>query len=188
VDQVMLYLDPTKYDPAKYTLTVMATTGKVLGQGTRMIQAFQLDDSSTNTTVKMSKDSTKLTYKADLHSMKVTGVPAGKADLTLDWGHMTKNVIGNDFDTTAITRIIVARYSKTTSQLEDDFLNLETIADKLYDGESGSGTKIDFSTLADKSGSKFSGIDSNGTWLVALICGSCRNPAPWYLTILKPCN
>lgn len=188
VDQVMLFLDPTKYDPAEYTLTVMATTGKVLGQGTRMLQAFQLDEGSTNTTVTMTKDSTKLTYKADLHSMKVTGVPAGKANITLDWGQMHTNVIGNEFNPTSITRIIVARYSKTTTQLEDDFLNLETIADKLYKGQSGSGSKIDFSTLADDQGNKFPGIDGNGTWLVALMCDSCKNPAPWYLTILKPCN
>jgi len=24
--------------------------------------------------------------------------------------------------------------------------------------------------------------------VVGLICGNCRNPAPWYLTILKPCT
>ena len=27
----------------------------------------------------------------------------------------------------------------------------------------------------------------NGTWLLGLTCGNCRNPAPWYMTILKPC-
>jgi hypothetical protein len=47
---------------------------------------------------------------------------------------------------------------------------------------------VDFSSLKDKSGNKFSGIDGNGTWLLALQCGGCRNPAPLYLTIFKPCN
>jgi hypothetical protein len=45
---------------------------------------------------------------------------------------------------------------------------------------------LDFTTLVDDAGNSFPGIDSTGTWLVALICTNCRNPAPYYLTILKP--
>ena len=37
-------------------------------------------------------------------------------------------------------------------------------------------------------GKAFTGISTSGTWIVALRCGSCRNPAPWYLTVLKPCS
>jgi hypothetical protein len=40
----------------------------------------------------------------------------------------------------------------------------------------------------DGNGAGFPGIDDTGTWLVGLICGNCRNPAPWYMTILKPCS
>jgi hypothetical protein len=39
-----------------------------------------------------------------------------------------------------------------------------------------------------KTNAPFAGIDDTGTWLVGLICGNCRNPAPWYMTIAKPCT
>ena len=42
--------------------------------------------------------------------------------------------------------------------------------------------------LKDKNGASFAGIDGTGTWMVALVCGNCRNPAPLYMTILKPCS
>jgi hypothetical protein len=38
----------------------------------------------------------------------------------------------------------------------------------------------------DDKGNSFPGVDSNGTWLVALLCTNCRNPAPYYLTVLEP--
>jgi hypothetical protein len=184
----MDYFDPSKFDPATHTFTMMAATGKVLGQGTRMIQSFQLDSGSSNTTVTMTNDSTKLTYNANLHALTPTGIPAGKAGITLDWGKMTTNALGNPFDTTAITRAIVAHYTQSPTELESKFLDLELIATDLFDNTSLAGTKVDFSTLANKSGNTFPGIDGNGTWIAVLQCGACRNPAPWYLTVLKPCN
>lgn len=188
VDQAMDYFDPSKFDPATHIFTMMAATGKVLGKGTEMIQSFQLDSSSSNTTVTMTNDSTKLTYKANLHALAPTGIPAGKAGITLDWGMMTTNALGDPFDTTAITRAIVAHYTQSPTELEGRFLDLELIATDLFDKTDLAGTKVDFSTLANKSGNAFSGIDGNGTWLAVLQCGGCRNPAPWYLTVLKPCN
>lgn len=188
LDQVMMYFDPSVYDPATHTFTLMAASGKILGQGTKAIQAFQLDSSSDNTKVALTKDSIRLDYKADLHSLTPMGIPAGNANITLDWGKMSKTSMGQDFIVTDITRAILANYSETPAELEAKFLDIEIIAKKLYEGEIESGTKVDFSTLKDKSGNEFSGIDGNGTWLLALQCGNCRNPSPLYLTIFKPCN
>jgi hypothetical protein len=188
VDQVMMYFDPSRYDPSNHTFTLMAAQGKVLGQGTKAIQAFQLDSSSSNTKVALTKDSISLDYTADLHSLTPMGIPTGNANITLDWGKMTKTSMEQDFIVTDITKAILANYSETPAELEDNFLDIEIIAKKLYEGEIESGTKVDFSNLKDKSGNKFSGIDGNGTWLLALQCGGCRNPSPLYLTLLKPCN
>lgn len=190
VDQVMLFFDPEKYDPATHILTLMAATGNKLGYGTRMIQAFQLDSSSTNTTVTVNKDSTKLDYAANLHDLRPTGIPAGTAKITLDWGKMTTNALGNEFVTTFVTEAIVAHYTETPTELEKKFLDLQLIATDYYEGVAGAtgGTTVDLSTLTTASGKSFPGIDNNGTWIAALQCGGCRNPAPWYLTVLKPCN
>jgi hypothetical protein len=181
------YLDPTMYAPENHVYTVMAATGTTLGQGIRMIQSFQLDPASTNTMVKLSNDSTKLTYMANLHSLKTTGVTAGTAAITLDWGKMTTNALGNPFITTNITDALVGHYTETPAELEAQFLDLELIAKDLYRTTIPAGTVLDFSTLKNKDGQSFTGIDNTGTWIVALKCGACRNPAPWYLAILKPC-
>ncbi|HEY0871516.1 MAG TPA: hypothetical protein VGD55_14050 [Acidothermaceae bacterium] len=180
------YFDPSKYSPASNTYLAAIQTGTNLGTGIRMLQAFQLDPASSNTTVTLTNSSTKLQYSTNLHSLQPTGVPASTPRLTLDWGDMKKNALGADFITTNITSAIVGHYTQTPSQLESQFLDLQTIATDLYTADIPSGTVLDFTTLKDGKGSAFPGVDATGTWLVALTCGNCRNPAPWYLTILEP--
>lgn len=188
MEQLAPYFDPATYPPANHIYTMMVATGKQLGQGTRMIQAFQLDPASTNTVIKMNNESTHLTYTANLHSMAATAIPAGSAAVKLDWGKMMTNALGNPFIATNVTDAMVGHYTQTPAELEAQFLDLEQNAKELYRASIDSGTVLDFSTLKTSTGQSFTGIDSTGTWIVALQCGSCRNPAPWYLTVLKPCS
>jgi len=188
-DTVLGYLDPSMYSPSDHTFTVIAATGTMLGQGTRMIQSFLVNSSSSNTTVKFSNDSTTLDFTANLHDLNPTYISSGQQNISLDWGKMKTNAMGRTFDPTAITRALVGKYSQSPTDLEgSNFLDLEMIAEELYEGNIDSGTVVDFSKLKTSDGQTFSGIDSNGTWLVALMCGNCKNPAPWYLTVLKPCS
>ena len=182
------YLDAATYTPANSTFAFAAQTGTDIGTGIRMLQSFQLDPTSTNTTITLTNSSTKLKYTADLHDLHPTGVPAGTAALTLDWGQISTNALGGDFTMTRtnIGRAIVGHYTQTPAQLEKQFLDLQTIAAELYTADIPSGTVLDFTTLKDSAGASFPGVDATGTWLVALICSGCRNPAPWYLTILEP--
>ena len=183
------FLDTSVSPSSTHTFTAIAATGTMLGAGTRMIQSFVLDSSSSTDTVKITNDSTMLQFTANLHDLSPTYIPSGQSGITLDWGHMKKNAMGRDFDTTQITHALVGKYSQSPSDLEgNQFLNLQMIDQELYEGDIDSGTVVDFSKLKDSSGKSFSGISGDGTWLVALICGMCHNPAPWYLTILKPCN
>lgn len=189
VDESMAapYLDAATYTPSNSTFVIAAQTGTdMIGSGIRMLQSFELDPSSSNTTVTMTNTSTTLTYSADLHSLHPTGVPEGKANLTLDWGQIQTNALGQPFEPTAIANAIVGHYTQTPSQLESQFLDLQTIATKLYKATIQYGSVLDFTTLKDDGGNSFPGVDSNGTWLVALICTNCRNPAPYYLTVLEP--
>lgn len=188
-EQVMKYFDADFYSPANYTYALAGATGVEVGQGIRVIQAFQLDPTSSNTEVKITDASTKLDWTANLHDLTPTGIPKGEAAVTLDWGDMTKTGFGTAFDPTQITRAIVGHYAQGSGQLEQDFLDIELIATELYETTVESGTTVDFSMMTRKSdGRSFSGIDDTGTWLVALQCGVCRNPSPWYLSILKPCQ
>jgi hypothetical protein len=186
------YLDAATWTPANSTFAIAAETGPNLGKNIRMLQSFELDDSSTNTNVTLTNTSTTLTYSANLHSLHPTGVPAGTAALTLDWSQIQTNALGNSFGnslgypTTAITSTIVGHYSQSLSQLESQFLDLQTIAEDLYTASAPYGTTLDFTTLRDSAGNPFTGVTSDGIWLVGLICGNCDNPAPWYLTVLEP--
>ena len=187
-EEVMPYFSATEYPPADYTYTVMVASGTTIGKGTRMIQAFKLDPASTNTAVAVKDDSTMLEYSVDMEALTPTLVPASTAALTVDWSDMTVNGLGNEFQTTKITRVVLGRYTETPAELEANFLDLELIAEEIYRGDVRAGTDIDLSTLMSESGQAFAGIDATSTWVLTLICGDCYNPAPWYLTLLKPCN
>ena len=153
-----------------------------------MLQAFNLDASSTVTNVTLTNDSTKLTYTANLHNLTITGVPGGTPALTLDWSQMKTNALGAEFKEGYITSAVVGHYTQTPAELEANFLDLDRIAIATYRADIPAGSVLDFTTLRDEHGAAFPGIDDSGTWLVGLICGNCRNPAPWYMTILKTCS
>jgi hypothetical protein len=182
------YFDVTLYPPATATFIIAVQTGLDIGNGIRMLQSFDLDASSTNTNVTLTNDSTKLTYVANLHNLTITGVPAGTPALTLDWSQMKTNALGAEFKEGYIISAVVGHYTQTPAELEASFLDLDRIATATYRADIMTGSVLDFTTLRDESGAAFPGIDDTGTWLVGLICGSCRNPAPWYMTILKTCS
>jgi hypothetical protein len=182
------YFDATLYTPANSTFIIAVQTGLDLGRGIRMLQAFNLDASSTVTNVTLTNDSTKLTYTASLHDLTITGVPAGTPALTLDWSQMHTNALGAEFKESYVTSAVVGHYTQTPAELERSFLDLDRIATATYRADVPSGSVLDFTTLRDENGAAFPGIDDSGTWLVGLICGNCRNPAPWYMTILKTCS
>jgi hypothetical protein len=182
------YFDATLYTPASASFIVGVQTGTDLGRQLRMLQSFNLDPTSTNTNVVLKDDSTKLTYSANLHDLTITGVPGGTPALTLDWSQMTTNGLGRPFTQGVVTSAIVGHYTQTPAQLEAQFLDLDRIAVATYRADITSGSVLDFSTLKDANGASFPGVDDSGTWLVGLTCGNCRNPAPWYMTILKPCS
>jgi hypothetical protein len=192
VDQVMSFFDPGAYDPATHTYTMMAASGAILGQGTRMIQAFLVDPNSTNTSVTMTNDSSRLDFRADLTRLRPTTIPAGQPSITLDWSNMKINALGGDFsgeNAIRITSTFIGHYDESPSELSGDkFLDIELIATALFRTTVAIGTSVDLSTLQDSEGNSFSGIDNSGTWLLGLQCGDCRNPAPWYMTVLRPCN
>jgi hypothetical protein len=153
-----------------------------------MMQAFHLDATSTTTVVPITNDSMALQYSANLHDLTTTMVPAGTPELTLDWSEMMTNGFGRAFARGDVTTAIVGHYAETPAELEKKFLDLDKIALATYQVVIPSGFVADFKGLKDKNGAAFPGIDGTGTWMVGLVCGNCRNPAPLYMTILKPCS
>ena len=187
-DEILPYMSATTYPPAQNTYTFIVTTGGLISGGqSRMIQAFKLDPASTNTELKLSNTSTKLDYTVDLHSLTPTMVPAAEAKLTVDWADILTNALGNEFKPTQITEVRVAHYTQTQAELEAKFLDLELIDQDTWRDKAIAGTSDDLSKLTNDAGQPFPGVSSSGTWVLGLVCGACRHPAPWYLPVLKPC-
>lgn len=192
-DLIPMYFDTStpsyQYPQNEYTFMMMAATGTTPGKGARGIALFHIDPSASDTTLKMTDDSTKLSYSVNLTGAAPVEVPAGKGQLTLDWSQMKLNMLGNPYVSSQITRAAVAHFkSATLDQLEAKFLDLETTADAWYATTSIAGSSVDLSTLATTQGAAFPGIDDPGIWMTALFCDNCNNPAPWSITILQPCR
>lgn len=187
-DMINSYFDGSVYTPANSTFLFGVQHGTELGREMKMLQAFTIDASSSNTTVNVTNESTSMTCQVSLRNLTITGVPGGTAALTLDWSQMQTNALGAQFQEGYVTSAVVGHYTQTPEELEKKFLDLDTIATKYYRANIDTGSVLDFSTLKDSSGASFPGVDDTGTWMVGLICGNCRNPAPWYMTILKPCT
>ena len=186
--QIDTYFDRSnQHPPENYCYTVMVSSSTLVGSGAIMLQSMVLDENSSNTDVKITDDSTKLEFKADLTKLKPMGIPVDTADITLDWADIKKNAMGDDFMNNNITTVMLGHYKESAAELSTDkFLSLDRIATELYRADIDSGTTLNFSDLKDADGNKFNGITEDGTWIIGLQCGTCRNPSPLFVTILKP--
>jgi hypothetical protein len=179
-----------EFPPESHTFMLTAATGTVPGENSRMIGYFRLDPTATNTTVTLTNASTQMDWSAQLASAPELAVPAGNPALTIDWSQMNTTAMGSAFDGTQVTEVVVGHYSTmTVSDLEQQFLFLEDLADAWYWGEVYSGQSLDLNELTERTtGAAFPGIDATGVWMVALFCtANCNNPAPWSITKLTPC-
>ena len=190
-DVLMGYVDTSVYAPETHSYFIMVAEGSRFGHGTKMISFFDPDPDEDNTEVRLSDDSATLDYTADLSSLKRVAVPPATPNIVFDWedtNTLVRNAMGQEWIPTRITDVQVAHYrEKTPSDLEREFLDLELIADEMYTVFLSAGQRVNLAVLTDESGAPFPGIDGSGTWILALKCESCANPAPHFLTILHPC-
>jgi hypothetical protein len=189
-DKLLAYVNPKTYSPDAHVWVSILATGKVFGQGTRLLAFFQPTDGETNDVVPLNNDSTTLSYTVDLGSLEPILLPRGTGDVVLSWAddaRLTKNAMGAAWVPTYITDVTIAHYvGHSVADLERDFLLLQELASEQYGARLSAGQETALAGLADRAGNPFPGIDQNGIWLFSLSCGSCRNPAPWFLSILRP--
>ena len=205
VDQ---YLDPTMYDPSMHIFAVMPSVGTKAAQNAKMIQIFTVDTASMNTMVKLGANtrlpagmnghtggttgpSTSVTYDTSIHSLTPIKVAAGDATFTVDWSALTKNGLGRTWITRSLSRMTIGHYTQSLTELENQFFDLDTLATASYSQYIPTDDPLSVSGLKEKTSmAAFPGIDNTGTWILALFCDAslCGNPAPWFLTVLQPCN
>lgn len=113
-----------------------------------------------------------------------------------DWTAVTRDQGGNAIPFLDIDGALIGFYAdKTIADLEAEILNIELIATSLWEvkwadaGIAEGATSIDLSLAKSRADqAAFAGFDrpEAGTWLLALTCSECQNPAPPVLTVLSP--
>lgn len=189
-ETLLEYVNPEIYPPGEHAWLIMLATGSAFGQGTRLLAFLEPSEGETRTTVRLTNDSTTLDYTVDLTQLKPISLPLHAGDVTVGWAdvhQLTRNAMGADWVPTRITDVAITHYmGYTVADLEEQFLLLEDLASEYYGARLNTGQQVLLSDLVDGTGRAFPGIDEDGIWLVSLTCGSCRSPAPWFLSILSP--
>ncbi len=159
----------------KYLLVL--TTGTTPGVGARMMTFLTPTEESTDTSVTVTQGCDLLDFSADLTSLAKVTAPAFGPTI-LDWSNIAPP---------GITRVMLGFYEgMTTQDLEAKVLDLMLIATKKWEIHIESGASVALRDLKDDSGALFQGFDGEGTWIFALLCEQCKNPAPPFLTVLAP--
>ena len=169
------------------TWLVLLTSGTQLAVGTRALAFFTPTDGETNTEVPIGDSCDVLDFDADLESL--TRVPVNvEGPWPVSWLEVTQNGQGSPFNAGKIDRIMLARYADLErADLQARFLDLELIADDMWIQDLPGGAAAELSELTHtRTGAPFSGFTTDGTWLLALRCTTCPNPAPLFLTALHP--
>ena len=152
--------------------------------GYRGLGFFVVDDTSDNHTVNLSTDSASLTYDVDLQG--VERIQVGEAESHYaDWTGLTTAGTGSEIKLSELDQLMLAWYEEDLSELEADFLNLEGLADEMYQQDISGLPGFELFDMVSSDGQAFQGFSADGTWVLALRCTTCINPAPPYLGVLE---
>ena len=169
------------------------TTEIVEGLGTFLISAEDTDGEylsfvffeptvgAAPATIELTASSAILEYTLDLDA----GIPLvseNASQLVVTWSQLTTNGAGNPMVLSNIDRLMLARYTMDVAELEANFLELEALADELYIADVAGLGSYDLMTL---SAEGFTGLDGDGTWLLAMRCSTCVNPSPQFVGLFE---
>ncbi|HJN77718.1 MAG TPA: hypothetical protein QGF58_27605 [Myxococcota bacterium] len=158
---------------------VVVQSGTTPGVGSRMLKFLSPVSESDVTEIAIENTDTVLDFSVAIDGSM--SFPSGTNEVRVDWSGLTVDGLQNDFDHGGIDRIMISHYAElSAADLEQQFLDLELVADDLYDAELNGVTSLMLSELEG-----FEGIDGAGTWVLALRCSTCTHPAPPYLTVLE---
>jgi hypothetical protein len=169
----------TLIDPAEYLLdndnTYLVTLYE--GQVARMTGLFDLDPESSNTLVTLDNDSALVTIEVDLSVEETILDPAA-----VDWSYLTTDGGGYPIALNKLSELWVMHFDEDLATIEADFTLLEVMAESITTWSSEALLELELSDPEDAASSLF---DDTGTWLLAMRCGSCTNPAPPFLTVVE---
>jgi len=152
--------------------------------GYRGLGFFVVDDASDNHTIYLASDSASLDYTVDLESAE--RVQVGEADSHYaTWINLTTAGTGSEIKLSELDQLMLAWYEEDLSELEGDFLNLEGMADEMYQQDISGLAGFELLDMVSSDGQSFAGFTGDGTWVLALRCTTCINPAPPFLGVME---
>ncbi|MFZ5481729.1 MAG: hypothetical protein ACOZNI_33515 [Myxococcota bacterium] len=165
----------------------LLTTGTTVGAGARMLAFLEPRADEVATERALNDGCAVLDYTVELTSLTPARIRE-EGPWEVDWSAVETNGVGQDFVTTDVSEVMLAWFADLSlAELEEDFLDLELLADRTWRGEHAGGTSADLAALVDDAdGTPFAGFEGEGTWVLALRCDTCPNPAPLLLTVLEP--
>lgn len=141
-------------------------------QDARMTSLFSPIADTENDRVDFHDTSAVVAIDVDLDA----GEPASPPGL-VDWSLLTADGSGQAFPLNKYTRLEVYRFDEDLETLEEDFVRLELLQEEQQDWSVDGLLDLDLGDV-----DLFS---DSGTWLMALRCGDCTNPAPPFLTVVE---
>ncbi len=177
---------PSEYTTAGSTYLLLLATGTEPGVGARALVFLEPTKGSKVTRIDVGDACGILELTVDLQSLTPLSLPAA-GPWEVNWASLETDGQGLAFDPSDIDEVWVARYAgMTPADLEANFLDLEQLATDLYTLPITAGSSADLAQATTAAGATFSGFDAADTWILALRCSRCQNPAPLFLTILSP--
>lgn len=147
-----------------------------------MLSFFLTDAQEDNEHVELTAHSTSLSYTVDLEDQDIVR-PNSAQNYVLDWQSITQSGTGMPIQGGQIDSIMLAGFSQSLEELEEQFLQLPDVAQEYYTMEIGYETGLDMSALSELG---FSDFSTQERWLFALRCARCLNPAPLFVGIIEP--
>ena len=173
-----------EYVAAGGTFMLILSDSDTPGQGARSLAFLAPDPTSTTDAVALGDGCSIVSVDAQLSNLEPLRLPTAPATIT--WDALTRDGQGEPLDTARIDSVMVAFYEgRTPADLESSLLDLEIDATRKYTLALAGGTEADLSLATGEVGA-FTGFAGDGTWLVALRCGTCYNPAPLFLGVVEP--
>lgn len=138
---------------------------------------------ATATDLALTDTTSRLDVDVDLRSLTPVVVPTVEPALTLDWSGLAHDGLGDPVDLATIDEVWVGRFDEGPAELERDVFALEERAELTWTMKVDGTTSADLTDLFGET--DFLGVDRHGTWVVALRCRTCTNPAPRLLSFLE---
>jgi hypothetical protein len=187
-----MVIPATEYvESTSKTYMLLFSTGTSPGTGARTMVFIEPKASSTNMMVAAPDGCS--TDILDFQATLGQPISISAADATkwvVDWADITQDSFGNEIKQANLKRVLVGFYKdKTPADLEAGFVDIEQTATALYEVAVVQGkTSANLADAKLRGGTTaFPGFtQTDGTWMVAVMCDKCQLPAPAVLSVLQP--